>query len=68
MDEPISEIKQLNDLREKVLRGEEVSPEEFHAVLLHVRKLRRDRKETAAKETKTPVDVAALLFGQGQKS
>lgn len=64
-DEPIALTQEINDLRERVLRGEDVSPEQYHEVLLAVRKLRRDRPEKASKEPKAPVDVQAILFGKG---
>ena len=65
MDEPISEIQELNDLREKVLRKEEISPDEYHRVLVAVRKLRRDRKEAPAEKAPamTNAEIGALIFG-----
>lgn len=67
--EPISEIEQLNTLREKVLRGEKVSPEEYGRVLIFVRKIRRaggaasEAKAEAkvSKEGKKKFDAAQLF-------
>lgn len=65
MADMVELTKELNDLREKVLAGEEVPPEKYHEVLLAVRKLRRDRPEKSdGKASKAPVDVAGLLFGR----
>lgn len=53
--EPVSEIAELNNLREKVLRGEKVSPDEYGRVLVFVRKIRRAggaASEKSAKEKK----------------
>ena len=64
--EPISEIAELNSLREKVLRGELVTPEEYGRVLVFVRKIRRsggkeDKPEKPAKEKKKKFDASQLF-------
>ena len=64
MDDTI-DIAELNDLREKVLRGEEVPPEKYHEVLVHVQKLRRDVKSKAKGEVPSgPLNMGSILFGK----
>lgn len=66
--EPISEINELNMLREKALRGEEVTAEEYGRVLLFVRKIRRAKGEPVEKPKRTKVDAAAILGGFAPKA
>lgn len=61
--EPISEINELNVLREKTLRGEEVTAEEYGRVLLFVRKIRRAKSEPVEKPKRGKVDASAILSG-----
>lgn len=65
--EPISEIAELNSLREKVLRGEKVTPDEYGRVLVFVRKIRRaggvvaDREAKPKKEKAKKFDATQLF-------
>lgn len=64
-DEITTLLKEVNDLREAVLRGEDdIPPERYHEVLLAVRKLRRDRPEKAAAEGPKLSSIGSLLFGK----
>lgn len=67
MTDEVLDISALNDLREKVLRGEDVPPEKYHEVLIHVQKLRRDVKSARGKaaEQAGPIDLGKILFGKG---
>jgi hypothetical protein len=62
-DQPISDIKELNELAQAVLRGEDIPDEDYARVLQLVRKVRRTKAEPVVKPTRTPVDVEALLGG-----
>ena len=70
--EPISELAELNSLRERVLRGEKVSPDEYGRVLVFVRKMRRaggvaaDREDKPKKEKAKKFD-ATQLFSKPSK-
>lgn len=66
MNEQLTAISKLNDLRARVLAGEEVSPEEYREVIIVCRRLRRDAgasEEKKEKKSRTAVDVDALLNG-----
>lgn len=69
--EPISQIAELNSLREKVLRGEKVSPDEYGRVLVFVRKMRRGGnttpKEEKPKKEKAKKFDATQLFSTPSK-
>lgn len=54
MDEPVTDIAELQELVQKVLRKEDISPEEYGRVLQFTRKIRREggRKQTEAKPAK----------------
>ena len=60
------DLTELNDLREKVLRGEDIPPEKYHEVLLHVQKLRRDVKSKAAAAPAALINFGNILFGKPQ--
>lgn len=65
MSDALQEIGKINDLRARVLAGEDVSPEEFREVLITCRRLRREAgaSEEKKERRKSSIDVDALLDG-----
>ncbi len=63
--EPISDIQRLNDLKMRVLNGEDIPEEQYLEVLMMVRKVRRSKGDVVEKPKKPKVDAAALLAGLG---
>lgn len=74
-DVVLTNIARLNDLRARVLRGEEVPAEEYREVLIMCRNLRKERGASEEKpgKKKAPTmsreQIGALLSGTvgGQK-